>query len=78
MLAAIDWANLLELIWVAPVAGISVAVAYGVTILSVSRAADARRDGAGALSTAWALLAAVSLLLFLGGVGFAIALITTK
>ena len=43
--AIVEWELLLQLIWAAPAAGISVTIAVSCAILGFNRAADARRDG---------------------------------
>ncbi|MBA3329022.1 MAG: hypothetical protein H0T43_12045, partial [Solirubrobacterales bacterium] len=49
MIAAVDTDALLQLMWAAPLAVLVITVAWGMVIHGVTRAADARRDGRGAL-----------------------------
>lgn len=59
MIAAIDIDALLELVWAAPLAVLTVAVAWGLVIRGTSGAVQARRDGR-ALMTALNAFAALA------------------
>jgi hypothetical protein len=76
--AAIDWGQLLELVWASAVAGIAVAIAYATLIVGVTRASDCRRDGRDGAATAYVVLATVATLVFAGGVAFGIWVIVSK
>ena len=41
----VEWDLLLQVIWSAPAAGLGVTIAMSLSILGLTRAADARRDG---------------------------------
>jgi len=45
MTAAVDSAALLELVWAAPLAAITVVTAWGLVVYGTARAGEARRDG---------------------------------
>ena len=62
MLAAVKWAELGELVWVAPLAALAVCTAYSLLVLGAVRVADARRDGNGGAVAGYATLALVSAL----------------
>ena len=63
------YAELLELIWVAPRAVIIVATSFSVALLGATRAGEERRAGNGATASAYGLLAVV------GGVTFTAVLV---
>jgi hypothetical protein len=75
--AAIEWGKIGELLWVAPVAGLIVAITFSLLILGISRVGDARRassSGATALFSALALLSAAG---FVAVVVYGVQIITT-
>jgi hypothetical protein len=80
MLAAIEWNKIGELLWVAPVAGLAVAVTYALMILGYSRADLARRGegGGGTAAMAYSLLAILATVAFFGVVVFGVVLIVKK
>ncbi|HEU4975901.1 MAG TPA: hypothetical protein VFT50_12480 [Baekduia sp.] len=78
MLAAIEWGKIGELLWVAPVAGLAVAVTFSLLILGIARAGDHRRDGSGGGAAAFSALALVAGIAFAAVVIFALEIITTK
>ena len=78
MLASIDTDALLELVWVAPVASITVALAYSLCIVGFARAADARRSGANTAATLYGVLAVIAFLAFAGLVITGVLVITSK
>lgn len=45
MIATVDAAALLELVWAAPLAALLVTVAWGMVVFGTARAGEARRDG---------------------------------
>ena len=45
MTTTVDSAALLELVWAAPLAALTVIVAWGLVVYGSTRAAEARRDG---------------------------------
>ncbi|MEA2149933.1 MAG: hypothetical protein QOD69_1763 [Solirubrobacteraceae bacterium] len=78
MIAAIDTAALLELMWAAPLAVLTVTVAYGLVVNGVTRAGDARRDGRGALAGLYAAVAIAGAALFLAAVVFGLVIMVSK
>ena len=75
---ATDTAALLELVWAAPVAALTVTIAWALVIRGSTRAADARRDGRAARATLHAGVAAVGLMLFTAAVVFGLVVMTAK
>lgn len=45
MIASVDYGALLELVWAAPLAALTVTIAWALVVHGSTRAADARRDG---------------------------------
>jgi Na+/H+-dicarboxylate symporter len=76
--AAIDWGQILELVWASALAGIAVAIVFATLILGVTRASDLRRAGRDGAATAYVALAVVAALAFAGGVVFGISVIVSK
>ncbi len=76
--AAIDWGQLLELVWVAALAGVAVAVCFALIILGAARASDSRRADRAGAATAYGALSVVATLVFVGGVAFAVVVISAK
>jgi hypothetical protein len=77
-LAAVDWGQLLELVWVAALAGVGVAACFSLIILGASRASECRRADRTVPATAYGALSVVATVVFLGTVAFAIIVISTK
>ena len=77
-LAAVEWDALLQLIWVAPVAVIAVAVTFSLCIHGAARASDSRREGRAGAATAYGALAIVAALAFAATVVFGVLIITSK
>jgi uncharacterized membrane protein len=80
MLAVIEWDKIGELLWVAPLAGLAVAVTYSFMIVGWARASEARRaDGRGTrVAAAYSVLGVVSTLCFLAVVVFGVTVIINK
>ena len=78
MTAAIDTGALLELLWVAPLAAIAVALCFSLVIVGVTKAGDCRRADHPRAASAYAALSVVATTLFLGGVLFGISVIASK
>jgi hypothetical protein len=77
--ATIEWDKIGELLWVAPLAGLAVAISYALMIVGFSRADEARRDGGGGLAAmAYSVLALLSTAAFLGVVVFGVVVIVRK
>ncbi len=75
-LAAIEWGQLLQVIWVSLLAGVGVTVLFSLVVYGTSRASEARR--AGNSPTAFGLLAVLGLTGFAAVVVFAITVILKK
>jgi uncharacterized membrane protein len=76
--AAIDWGQLLELVWVAALAGVTVAASFALVILGAARASECRRADRAVPATAYGVLSVIAALIFVGGVVFAVVVITAK
>ena len=75
---ATDTAALLELVWAAPLAALTVTVAWGLVIWGSTRAVDARRDGRSGVAALSAGVAAIGLALFAAAVVFGLVVMTSK
>lgn len=75
---ATDTAALLQLVWAAPLAALTVTVAWGLVIWGSTRAADARRDGRAGFAALNAGVAALGLALFAAAVVFGLVVMTSK
>jgi hypothetical protein len=69
MITAVDSAALVELVWAAPLAALTVTIAWGLVVYGSARAAEARRDGRTGAAAVHAALAG------LGGVLFTTAIV---
>jgi hypothetical protein len=80
VIAAIEWDKIGQLLWVAPVAGLAIAITYSFMIVGYARADEARRpDGRGAATAfAYTLLALVSTAAFLAVVAYGVIIIVKK
>jgi hypothetical protein len=80
MLATIEWDKIGELLWVAPLAGLAVAITYALMIVGYARADLARRDqdGGGITAMAYSLLAVLSTLAFFAVVVYGVVIIVKK
>ena len=76
--AAVEWDALLELIWVAPVAVLAVAITFSLCIHGVARSNDSRRAGNATAATAYGALALVAAIAFAATVIFGVVVITSK
>lgn len=65
--AAVEWGDVLEVLWVSAVAGVGVTALFALALLGATRAVDMRRNGRGAAAGAYAALMAVA------GTGVAVA-----
>ncbi|QEC49588.1 hypothetical protein FSW04_19780 [Baekduia soli] len=78
MAGVIEWGKLGQLLWVAPVAGLAVALTFSLIIVGVSRAGEARRDRAGGIAAAYSALALAATAGFCAVVVYGVQIITTK
>jgi hypothetical protein len=78
MLATIDWDKIGELLYVAPLAGLAVAISYSLMIVGWARASEARREGAGGSALAYSALGVLATIAFLSVVVFGVTVIINK
>ena len=78
MIGSVDSAALLELAWAAPVAALTVVIAWGVVVYGTTRAGEARRDGQNAVAAMHVAMAAVGLAVFVAAIMFGLFVITAK
>jgi hypothetical protein len=78
MLAQIEWNKIGELLYVAPVAAIAIAITFSVVIVGVARADDARRAGTGHRAALYSALAVVALAAFAAVVVYGVTIIIQK
>lgn len=64
MITAVDSAALLELVWAAPLAALTVTIAWGLVVFGSARAAEARRDGRSRAAVVHAAVAGLGAALF--------------
>jgi asparagine N-glycosylation enzyme membrane subunit Stt3 len=77
--AAIDVGKLVELVWAAALAGIVVAIVFALLLLGATRVDDLRRAGhTGLAMTAYAALALLGGVGFVGVVVFGVSVIVSK
>jgi hypothetical protein len=76
--AAIDWGQLLELVWAGALAGVGVSVTFAALILGATRAADHRRSGRTQVASAYIVLGALAAFAFAGSVVFGVWVIVSK
>ena len=78
MIAAVDTSALLELVWAAPLAVLTVTIAWGLVVRGATRAYEAQREGHTMTVALNALLALVGTAIFLAAVVFGLLVMTTK
>ena len=78
MIAAVDTSALLELVWAAPLAVLTVTVAWGLVIRGSARAVDARREGQTGVAAFNAFLALIGGLMFAAALVYGLIIMTTK
>ena len=74
----IDWAALLDVLWVSLLGGVGVTSVFAVFILGSARAAEVRRDGHRVFAGAYATLAAVAFAVVVAAVVLGIVFMTSK
>ncbi|HEX8205363.1 MAG TPA: hypothetical protein VF587_04825 [Solirubrobacteraceae bacterium] len=77
-LAAVDTKALLELVWVAPLATLVVAVTFSLVIHGAARSSDSRRAGKAGAATAYGALTILAAAAFAAAVVFGVLIITSK
>ena len=78
MIAAIDTEALLELVWAAPLAVLTVTVSWGLVVIGVTRAVEAHRDGHVAVAGAYAAVAVAGAALFAASVVLGLLIMVRK
>jgi hypothetical protein len=78
MISTVDSAALLELVWAAPLAAITVVTAWGLVVYGTARAGEARRDGRNASAALHAALAALGGTLFVAAIVLGLIVTTAK
>lgn len=78
MIAAIDTEALLELMWAAPLAVLTITISYGLVVIGVTRAAEASRDGRAVAAGAYGALAIAGAALFAAAVVFGLIIMIQK
>jgi hypothetical protein len=76
--SVVDWNGILEVIWVATLAGVGVTAAFGFTILGATRATELSRDGKTLSAGLYAALGIVAFAVVAASVVFGIVIMTTK
>jgi hypothetical protein len=75
---AIDGSSLLELVWAAPLAVLSVTVAWGLVIRGTTGAIEARRDGRTVSAGVHVVLALAGAALFAAAIVFGLLIMISK
>ncbi len=78
MTGAVDVDALLELVWAAPLAALTVTFAMGLVVFGSTRAADAHRDGRSALAALHVAVALLGAALFAAAIGYGLFIMTSK
>jgi hypothetical protein len=78
VIAAINIDGLLELVWAAPLAVLTVTVSWGLVVIGATRAAEARRDGRVARAGAYVAVTAAGGALFAAAVVFGLLIMISK
>jgi hypothetical protein len=78
MLGVIEFSQIFEVIWVSIVAGVAITASYSFVVLGTGRSAEARRAGNTGAAIGYGALAALFLLIFLGGFVFAVEVMLAK
>ncbi len=78
MIAAIDTKALLELVWAAPLAVLTVTVAWGLVIRGTTSALEARRDGRTVPAGLHMLVAVAGFALFASALAFGLLIMLSK
>jgi hypothetical protein len=77
-LLAVDVGQLAEVVWVSVLAGVGVTTAFSFVVLGSSGWAQSRREGRGGAAALYATVAAVAMLIFVGGVGYGVHIMLSK
>jgi hypothetical protein len=74
----VDWAALLDVLWVSLLGGVGVTSAFAIFILGSTRAVDVRRDGHRLFAGAYVALAAIAFAAVVAAVALGIVFMTSK
>jgi hypothetical protein len=78
VIANVDTRALLELLWAAPLAALTITVAWGLVVHGSARALEAQRDGRRGLAVVHATSAIAGFALFTAAVVFGLIIMTSK
>lgn len=78
MLAAIKWGDILQVLWVAPLAGLTVTVLFSLGIYGSTKAAEASRAKSGGVATLFGAVAALAFAGFAAAIAFGVFVIVDK
>jgi hypothetical protein len=78
VIAVVDWGALVQVLWTSALAGVGVTAIYGLVIVGVTRAVDARRNRNAAGVAAYGAVGLVSLAVVAGAIVFGIIVMTSK
>jgi hypothetical protein len=78
VLGAVKAGDIVEVVWVSLVAGVSVTVAFSFVVLGLARSAEAARGGRGSMAVAYAGLALLAFALFAATVVFGVHIMLSK
>jgi hypothetical protein len=77
-LAAVELDQLLDVVWVSLVAGVTVTTTFSFVVLFAARSHEARRSGEAAAATAYGALALLTFLVFAAVVVVGVRILLTK
>jgi hypothetical protein len=77
-LLAVEISQLFEVIWVSVLAGIAITTSYSLVVFGTGRMAAAQREGRRGEAFAYAALAVICFIVFLGGVIYGAKVMLTK
>ncbi|MCW2986347.1 MAG: hypothetical protein JWR63_3917 [Conexibacter sp.] len=80
LVGAIEWNKIGELLYVAPIAGLLVAIAYSLMLVGWARSSELRRggEGGGAAAAGYSVLAVLSTIVFFAVVVYGVLVIVKK
>ncbi len=78
MIGAVDSRALLELVWAAPLAAVTVTLAWGMVVYGTARAGEARREGRTGVAALHAAAATIGGLLFVTAIVLGLIVTTAK
>ncbi len=78
MIWSVDSAALLELVWAAPLAAITVVTAWGLVVYGTARAGEARREGRNAMAALHVVMATLGGTLFVAAIVLGLIVTTAK